>query len=229
MSRTLLAIGAHYDDCVFGIPGIMLQAVRKHYRVVILSLIGDYRDWPPIGARHQQLLDGTREICREHGVEMRYLDFKSHLFDVNTETKKAVAEAVADIEPDVAFLLWRDDHHDDHVVASQLSRVALRYAGQVLERSAVKAPREMYYYDNGPGHTIGFEPNTFVDVSDTWPAAIHWLGRFMALVRGEPYDAGRRDGAQEAKEVLAQYRGKTCGVKYAEAVQAIHRRARDIL
>lgn len=226
--KTLLAVGAHYDDCVFGVPGILLQAVAKHYRVVILSLIGDYSNWAPIGNRQQELIDGTQQICREYGVEMRYLDFLSHRFDVNDKTKLAVAQAVADIEPDIALYLWRRDHHDDHVVASQLSEIALRYAGPLLERR-VKYARFQYLYDNGPRHTIGFEPDAFVDVSDVWPTAIDWLGRFMALVRNEPYESGKLDGAQQMKETLAAYRGKTCGVRYAEALQAANKYPQDIL
>ena len=226
---TLLALGAHYDDCVFGVPGILLKAVRKNYRVVIAAMIGDYSNWPPIGGREQELLARTVAISKEYGVEMRYLSFKSHLYDVNSETKKAAAGLVADIQPDIAFLLWRDDHHDDHVVASRLSEIALRYGSPVLEKRPVRGPRRMFYYDNGPGHTIGFEPDTFVDVTEEWPAAIDWLGKFMALVRNEPYAAGTRDPAQQTKEAIALYRGKTCGVKYAEAVRSIGFRPEEIL
>lgn len=227
--KTLLAIGAHYDDCVFGVPGILLRGVTKNYRVVILTLIGDYSNWPPIGGRHKELIDGTKEISASYGVEMRYLDFRSHLFDVNEQTKKAVAAAVADIQPDIALMLWRNDHHDDHVVASQLSGIGLRYASPILDKRGVKGPSRIYMYDNGPRHTIGFEPDTFVDVSDLWPRAIEWLGRFMALVRNEQYHAGELDGSQQTKEAIALYRGKTCGVKYAEALKAMTPEVREIL
>jgi LmbE family N-acetylglucosaminyl deacetylase len=227
---TVLAIGAHYDDCAFGIPGTLLQAVAKGYRVVTLSLIGDYTNWKPVRGRAEELLEGARGITSDYGAEARFLDYASGRLPVTEEGKRAIAAVVAEVRPDIAFMLWPHDQHPDHEVASELSQAALRLGDRLLEDpfAPFRPPRRIYLYDNGPRHTIGFEPNTFVDVTREWPRAIEWLGRLMALVRNEEYDPNRRDGAQEAKETLARYRGATCGVEYAEALASANAYPRDI-
>ena len=229
MAKTLLAIGAHYDDCVFGIPGILLDAVRKDYRVVALSLIGDYTNWPPAKGRERELLQVSKDLAHFHGIEMRFLDFASGHIEVNDATKTAVAKVVAEIAPDVAFMLWHHDRHPDHEAASALSKIALRQAGNILNDPKAKAPCQIYCYDNGPGHTIGFEPNTFVNVTDTWSSAMEWLGKLMAFVRNKPFDPDELDGAQITKANIARYRGSSCGVKYAEALWAMNAHAVEIL
>jgi LmbE family N-acetylglucosaminyl deacetylase len=229
MVKTLLAIGAHYDDCVFGIPGILLQAARKHYRVVILSIIGDYSNWAPTRGREKEFVDGTVKISKEYGAEMRYLKYASMRYEENEEAKRAVAEVVLALRPDIAFMMWPHDQHHDHEVASVLSKVALRHGDRLVPAESYRPPRSIYLYDNGPRHTIGFEPNTFVDVTAEWPAAMEWLGRFMALSRNKPFDPKAVDGAVRAKEALARYRGFTCGVQYAEALWAANWRPQEIL
>ncbi len=208
MNKTILAIGAHYDDCPFGIPGILLQAVRRHYRVVILNIIGDYSAWAPVKGRAEQLVETSISHARERGMEMKFLKYASMQFEANAETKQAVSDVVAEVKPEVAFMLWHQDRHPDHEVAAAICKAALR------------GVRRIYAYDNGPGHTIGFEPNTFVDITTEWQSAMEWLGGLMAFVHKRPFNPQLLDGALATKETLARYRGLTCGVKYAEAVWA---------
>ena len=220
--RTVLAIGAHYDDSPFGIPGTLLQAVAQGHRVVALAMIGDYSNWKPVRGRGPDIVEGTRRINAEYGVESRFLPWASGMLQSTDAHRRAVAEVVADVKPDTAFVLWPRDQHPDHVVASELSTMALHLGDRVLADpfAPYVTPRRIYLYDNGPRHTIGFVPDTFVDVTREWPRAIEWLGKLMALTRNEPYTGAALDGAQRLKESLARYRGATCGVQYAEALTA---------
>jgi LmbE family N-acetylglucosaminyl deacetylase len=229
MAKTILGIGAHYDDCVFGISGTLLKAVRKNYRVVILSLIGDYSNWKPVEGRDRELVPASTELGEIFGAEMRFLNFASMRYEVNEANKRAVAEAIAQIEPDIAFLLWPHDSHTDHEVASQLAKTALRHGDRLLPPGRrFKHPQRIYQYDNGPRHTVGFEPDTFVDITDEWRQASEWLGRQMAIVRNDKYDTSKQDAAVRAKETLAAYRGATCGVRYAEAFRSANAYPQDI-
>ncbi|MDZ4850814.1 MAG: PIG-L family deacetylase [Pirellulaceae bacterium] len=227
MAKTILAIGAHYDDCPFGIPGILLNAVRRNHRVVILNIIGDYNQWPPVKGRGKQLIELSVELAKERGMEMRFLEHASMGYESNLELKREIAKHVADVAPDTAYLLWPRDRHPDHEVASQAAHAALHQPARLLGQDNAKVPRQVFWFDNGPGHTIDFTPDTFVDVSDEWPGVCQWLGRLAAFVKNIPFDP-LQNAFVETKSILAKYRGLACGAKYAEAVRSVRARAVDI-
>ena len=141
MAKTVLAIGAHYDDCVFGLPGILLKAARSGYKVTVLSVIGDYSNWTPVGeARQNVLIEGARRLGRERGVEMRFLDYKSMDIPFDDGSKRAVCEVVAEVQPDLGFMLWPRDTHPDHEAVSALSKVAFNWSAAVLNKSGIRRP-----------------------------------------------------------------------------------------
>jgi len=227
MPKTILAIGAHYDDCPFGLPGILLKAVSQHHRVVILNLIGNYDNWPPVKGRAQALLDLSVKMAKERGMEMRFLPYASMGFDASMALKREIASIVADVQPDTAFLLWKADRHPDHEAASEAAFAALHQPARLSGNDNARSPSEVFWFDNGPGHTIDFTPDTYVDVSAEWPAAMEWLGGLMAFVKNAPFDP-TKDAAVETKTILARYRGLACGARYAEALRSVRPRKDEI-
>ena len=180
--KTILGIGAHYDDCVFGISGLLLKALRQHHRVVVLSLIGDYRNWKPVQGRERELVDGTVRLGKEYGVEMRFLDFAEMKFDVTEAATRLVADAVADIAPDVAFTLWPHDQHPDHERASGLAKVALGFGDRLIDsRQALQAARA--------GLPVRQRPSPHARLR-----AQHVCGRHRRVAAGDRV-AGQADGA----------------------------------
>jgi len=99
-------------------------------------------------------------------------------FEATEANKTVVAEVLAEVQPDIAFMLWPHDHHRDHEIASAITKVALRQGDRLLADPGTPfhVPQRIFLYDNGPRHTIGFGPDVLVDVAEEWPRAIEWLG-----------------------------------------------------
>jgi hypothetical protein len=62
----------------------------------------------------KEIAENTIALCKDFGVEKRFLEFKSMNFDVDTDSQRIAAQAVADIRPNIAFMLWPNDRSFPH-------------------------------------------------------------------------------------------------------------------
>lgn len=203
----ILAIGAHPDDIEFGSGGTLLKYSRKGHSVSILVLTeGSFGGDPSIRIKEQQ---AAADFMAVRGVF--WGGFKDTELVDNRELILKIEDVLHKVMPDLVFLNYWDDVHQDHRAASNAGISATRYIKEVL------------FYEVPT--TQHFEPDLFIDIKEVLKEKLELLKLHASQV-----DRTRVENLTilESVESCANFRGYQGRVKYAEGFKAL-RVLRDIL
>jgi len=185
--KTILAIGAHMDDAEIGAGGVLIQAARAGHRVVIVTVVSDYRTWLPTVGREEQTKRDLTALAQRFGFEKRFLDYPYHqIHSGDVELKRKLAEIHAELKPDIAFIHHDEDHWPDHVASGQASHDALLFAHGLSHDMAIQRCPLIYAYDVSPAQTYHFEPDVYYDVTEVMPAYMDLLAGTDSCLSGRP-------------------------------------------
>jgi LmbE family N-acetylglucosaminyl deacetylase len=142
----ILAIGAHPDDIEFGCAGTLIKYAQAGHKVSLMVLTdGSYGGDPAVRRKEQE--DVAAYIQAKELFWGGYRD--TELVD-NRELISRIDEVVNTAKPDIVFLNYFEDVHQDHRAASEAGISATRYVMEVLFYEVPTTQR--------------FEPDIFVDI-----------------------------------------------------------------
>ncbi len=238
--KTILVVGAHMDDCEIGAGGLIVKAVRKGHRVVLVNVATDYSTWCVTKGREKEVKERVLKKAEEMGVEKRFLDYGYQSVPLDLEGARKIAEIILEVRPDITLFHNQFDVSPgpaDHRTVGLISEYAVRDANTILGGKTISYGREMYSYEVMP--TPQFQPDTFIDISDVIEEVVEIPGYFDRLY-GE-YPPSEKAGAAKSKikiaekEIIlythgelklstAKLRGFQCGAGYAEAYMSLDKR-----
>jgi len=142
----ILAIGAHPDDIEFGCGGSLIRYVASGHKVSFLVLTdGSFGGEAQIRRKEQE------EAVKFLGAQKLFWgNFKDTELAGDRELILKIDEVIHQVRPDVVFLNYPEDVHQDHRAVAQAGISATRYIKEVL------------FYEVPT--TQHFEPDIFVDI-----------------------------------------------------------------
>lgn len=213
-----LIVATHPDDDVLGCGGVIARRSREGIDVHVVIVT---RGIPDLFSVSQ--IEATRsELSKAHALlgvsTARYLDFPAPRLDVtpNHQIADALRDCIEDVKPYEVFIPHHGDVHLDHQRTFQASLVAARPVGTA-------APRKLMTYEvlsetewSAPVGLQSFNPNTFVDISNTLQCKLEAMALIKSQLKSFPHPR-----SLPAIQALAEYRGATVGFAAAEAFTVI--------
>jgi LmbE family N-acetylglucosaminyl deacetylase len=195
--KRVLCIGAHSDDIEIGCGGTILKMVRDDPSLEFLWVV-----FSAEGVRAEEARRSAEALLGPAAKkEIVTKTFRGSYFPSEWESIKDYFETLKDFAPDVIFVHYRDDRHQDHRVLSDLAWNTFR-SHLILEYEIPK-------YDGDLG-----QPNVFVPLD---PALSRLKARHICEQFGS--QGSRQWFTEDTFLAAMRLRGIECAAssRYAEA------------
>ena len=239
---SIVAIGAHMDDCWLGMGATAIKAARHGHHVTMVQAVSTYGAWPTVAGRGAEVKALTQRVATQHGIRLLTLGYDYMRVENTPATLARLADVVTELRPDVLFCHWEDDSNQDHVALGAAARIAAMHSSCFRppeEGPKAKYTREILRFETD-SQTRNFVPDTFVDVTDELYDALEVAGLFADLYARTPPGTGphRRVSLidherQERRVSLVHYTeeklahailcGLESGCRYAEGFRSYRR------
>lgn len=224
--KRILVLAAHSDDEAIGCGGTIAAYTSKGHDVTVVFLTNGVGARNIDGEDHQVLrrVAASRAACEVMGVSrIEQLDFPDNRLDSVPllDVVQAIEPIIAEVKPSIILTHFADDLNVDHRVCHQAVLTACRpqpgHAVKTILGFEVASSTEWAF------SSPAFDPNYFVDISDTLESKLRALDAYHEEMRATPHTRSRR-----SIEALARWRGATVGCHAAEAFTVVRIIAEEI-
>ena len=204
----ILAIGPHPDDIEFGCGGTLLKYVAAGHKVFLFVLTDGCFGGDPRTRKEEQ--EKASKFLKASGLYWGEYADTELVSSGDRELIKKLEKVIREVKPDVVFLNYPEDTHQDHRAAAAAGISATRYIKEVL------------FYEVPT--TRHFEPEIFVDIRTVLKKKLQLIGVHASQVNRTRVE---NLSILESVQSCANFRGYQGRVKYAEGFKAL-RVLRDI-
>jgi len=206
----VLVVGAHLDDSVYAVGGIISNVVNAGGQADVVCFGHSDEDYDDIALKDtavERLVAQAEEAHRILGVNsFTCFHYPDYAVQENRDTYRLCIQSIRKHQPDIILAHYWAEYFQ-HRAMARLSCDAWWQAGWAssAELGEPWTARALYHFE--VIHPLP-EPTDIVDVSDTFDLKLQALGCFTSS-----YSFG------EQVECRARYLGSLIGVRYAEALK----------
>jgi len=191
----ILAIGSHPDDLEYGCGGTLLKFSKEKNNRIFLGVMtkGNVGGNPSVRWKEQT------NVAKTLNAELFYLGFEDTKVELSKNTIDIIENLINKVKPDLIFVHYPEDTHQDHRNTSQATITATRYIKNVL------------FYEVPT--TINFLPTIFVDIGKYKQQKLDLLKKHKSQVFATKV---KQLSILESAVSTAIFRGFQNRTKYAE-------------
>lgn len=216
--RRVLVIAPHMDDEALGCGGTIARHAAIGDAVTVIFVA--HRIYGHAYDRARHMVERSHALKAKKILKYKdaiFLDLADEKLDGSVQSVIiAIEKEVARLKPEIVYIPFRGDNHQDHRAVFDASRVVFR-------PSVSKRVKNIYMYEipssteqSPPLSENAFIPNRHVDIKRTIEAKLRAYGCYETESRKFPHPR-----SQDAVKNLARKRGSDVGLEWAEAFMVL--------